>query len=147
MGVRPAPQLGTVELRACDTQTDPWRIEALLALTAALCDSLKEEHESSEKKPIRPTREIEENKWSAQRYGLEGDFVDHDSHESVATRKVLEGWLERLEANTKRDLSGVGRILDEPTGADRQLEVWRETNSAFEVALDVADRTRRSTDG
>src|SRR4051812_35077184 len=63
---RPAPQIGTAEMRACDAQTDPWRTEALVALTAALCDSLKEEYESGEKSPIRPTREIEENKWSAQ---------------------------------------------------------------------------------
>jgi glutamate---cysteine ligase / carboxylate-amine ligase len=142
--VRPAPQVSTVELRACDAQTEPWRTEALVALTAALCDSLKEEYESGWKSPIRPTREIEENKWSAQRYGLKGDFVDHEWHESVATRKVLEGWLEHLESRTKWDLSAVGRMLDEPTGADRQLEVWRETGSATEVARDIAQRTRDS---
>jgi carboxylate-amine ligase len=142
--VRPAPQISTVELRACDAQTEPWRTEALVALTAALCDSLKEEYESGWKSPIRPTREIEENKWSAQRYGLKGDFVDHEWHESVATRKVLEGWLEHLESRTKWDLSAVGRMLDEPTGADRQLEVWRETGSATEVARDITQRTRDS---
>jgi carboxylate-amine ligase len=140
--VRPAPQIGTVELRACDAQTEPWRTEALLALTVAICDSLKEEYESGEKRPIRPNREIEENKWSAQRYGLKGNFVDHESHESVATHKVLEGWLDYLESQTKWDLSAVGRMLDEPTGADRQLEVWRETGSAVEVARDVVERTR-----
>jgi carboxylate-amine ligase len=145
--VRPAPQLGTVEMRACDAQTDPWRSEALLALTAALCDVLSEEYESGERQPIRPNREIEENKWSAQRYGLEGDFVDHDSHESVPTRKVLAVWLERLAARSKRDLSGVGRILNEPTEADRQLEVWRETGSTREVARDVAARTQAATEG
>ena len=142
--VRPAPQIGTVELRACDAQTEPWRTGALLNLTAALCDSLKEEYESGEKKPIRPSREIEENKWSAQRYGMKGDFVDHDSHESVPARKVLETWLDNLESRTKWDLSQVTRILDELTGADRQLEVWRETNSTVEVARDISERTRRS---
>jgi glutamate---cysteine ligase / carboxylate-amine ligase len=143
--VRPAPQLSTIELRACDAQTAPWRTEALVALTAALCDSLKEEYESGEKKPIRPTREIEENKWSAQRYGLEGEFVEHDTHESIATRKVLNWWLESLETRTGRDLSAVGRILSKPTEADRQLEVWRETGSVAEVARDVAKRTQTAT--
>ena len=140
--VRPAPQLGTVEMRAFDAQTEPWRTEALVTLSAALCDSLGEEYESGERRPILPTREIEENKWSAQRYGLEGDFVDHGSHESVGTREVLEGWLKHLESRMKRDLSVVRRILDEPTGADRQLEVWRETHSTWEVARDVVERTR-----
>ena len=145
--VRPAPQLSTIELRACDAQTTPWRTESLVALTAALCDALKEEYESGEKRPIRPTREIEENKWSAQRYGLEGDFVDHDSHESVPVQKVMERWLETLEARTGRDLSAVGGILGEPTEADRQLEVWQETGSAVEVARDVVNRTRASVEG
>jgi glutamate---cysteine ligase / carboxylate-amine ligase len=140
--VRPAPKVGTVEMRACDAQTEPWRSLALTALTAALCDVLSEEYESGERRPILPGREIEENKWSAQRYGMSGDFVDHGSHESVPTREVLTGWLERLESRTKRDLSVVGRLLDEPTGADRQLEVWRETHSTWEVARDVAERTR-----
>ena len=142
--VRPAPQIGTVELRACDAQTEPWRTGALLTLTAALCDSLKEEYESGEQRPIRPSREIEENKWSAQRYGMTGDFVDHDSHESVPARKVLTNWLEYLESRTKRDLSAMARILDVPTEADRQLEVYRETNSTYEVARDIAQRTRSS---
>jgi carboxylate-amine ligase len=75
---------------------------------------------------------------------LKGTFVDHESHESVATRKVLEGWLDYLESRTKWDLSAVGRMLDEPTGADHQLEVWRETGSATEVARDIAQRTRDS---
>ncbi len=145
--VRPAPLVGTIELRACDAQTDPARTGALITLTAALCDSLKEEYESGEKEPIRPVREIEENKWSAQRYGLGGVFVNHESHENVATRKVLTGWLEYLEARTKRDLSAVARMLDESTGADYQLEVWRETGSTLEVARDVATRTRASVEG
>ena len=145
--VRPAPQVGTVEIRACDAQTEPWRTEALVALTAALCDSLKEEYESGERRSILPNREIEENKWSAQRYGLEGDFVDHNSHENVKTRKVLEGWLEHLQVRTNRDLSAVERILDEPTGADRQLQVWRQTGSIVEVARDVAERARDSVPG
>jgi glutamate---cysteine ligase / carboxylate-amine ligase len=142
--VRPAPQIGTVELRACDAQTEPWRTEALLALTAALCDFLKEEYESGELGPIRPSREIEENKWNAQRYGVEGEFVDHDSHESIPTRKVLAEWLEHLESRTERNLSAVARILDIPTGADRQLEVYRETNSTYKVAHDIAERTSAS---
>ena len=144
--VRPAPQIGTVELRACDAQTEPWRTEALLTLTAALCDSLKEEYESGELRPIRPSREIEENKWSAQRYGMEGEFVDYDSHESISTRRVLTGSLEQLESRTKRDLSVVARILDVPTGAARQLEVYRETKSTYEVARDIADRTISSVE-
>ncbi len=145
--VRPAPQLGTIELRACDAQTDPWRTGAITTLTAVLCETLAREYESDERRPVRPSREIEENKWSAQRFGMNGDFVDHDSHESMATRKALNSWLEDLASRTKRDLSAVARILDEPTGADRQLQVYRETNSTYEVVRDVVERTKSSVEG
>jgi carboxylate-amine ligase len=144
--VRPHPELSTVELRACDTQTDPWRSEALVALTSALCESVSREYDSGERRSLVPSREIEENKWSAQRFGLRGAFLDHESHESTPTLDVLHGWLEDLEEGTERDLSGAARILSEPTESERQLEVYRETGSTAEVARDVAARTRASTD-
>jgi len=144
--VRPHPQLSTVELRACDAQTEPWRTEALVDLSRALYEALAEEYESGEARRIVPNRELEENKWSAQRHGLEGTFVDQDTHESVPTRKVVGAWIETLSARTGRDLSGAQRLLDEPTGADRQLEVYRETGSVEEIVRDVARRTRESTE-
>lgn len=142
--VRPHPALGTIELRACDAQTSLQRNAALVSLTAALCDMLSEEYDSGEPHPIRPSREIEENKWSAQRYGLEDEFVDHDTHEPVATRKVLEALFERLESHASHDISGAYLLLEEPTEADLQLEVWRETGSTLEVAKDLASRMRTS---
>ncbi len=142
--IRPHPGLGTIEVRAFDAQTDPGRGGALITLTAAVCDLLSREYDSGDLKPIRPGREIEENKWSAQRYGMGGEFADHDTHEAVETRRAVEALLESLDGNTDRDLSALPRLLAEPTESVRQLEVWRETNSALEVARDVAERTRNS---
>jgi glutamate---cysteine ligase / carboxylate-amine ligase len=140
--VRPHPQLGTIEVRAFDAQTNLARSESLIALSAAVCDLLSEEYESGETKKIRTSREIEENKWSAQRYGMNGYFVDHDTHEAVDTRLAIERLFERLEGATSRDLSPLQRLLDEPTESVRQLEVWRETNSVLEVTRDIVERTR-----
>jgi carboxylate-amine ligase len=139
--VRLHPGLGTVEIRAFDAQTDVARNEALVALTAALCDMLALEYDSNELMPIIPTREIEENKWSAQRYGLEGNFIDHETHEAIGTRAAIETLAARLSKATYRDLSGLERILVGPTESARQLEVWRETRSTLEVAKDLARRT------
>ena len=139
--VRLHPGLGTVEIRAFDAQTDVVRNEALLALAAALCDMLALEYDSDELVPIVPNREIEENKWSAQRDGLEGMFVDHETHEAVQTRAAIESLVARLSETTSRDLSGPERALGGPTESVRQLEVWRETGSTLEVAKDLAART------
>ena len=138
--VRLHPGLGTVEIRAFDAQTDVVRNEALVALSAALCDVLALEYDSGRPMPIIPNREIEENKWSAQRYGLEGIFIDHHTHEAVETRTAVETLVGRLSKATYRDLSGVERALGGPTESVRQLEVWRETGSTLEVAKDLARR-------
>ena len=139
--VRLHPGLGTVEIRAFDAQTDVVRNEALVALSAALCDVLVLEYDSGGPMPIIPNREIEENKWSAQRYGLEGIFIDHETHEAVETRTAVETLVRRLSKATYRDLSGVESALGGPTESVRQLEVWRETGSTLEVAKDLARRT------
>ncbi|MGB3681786.1 MAG: YbdK family carboxylate-amine ligase [Rubrobacteraceae bacterium] len=144
--VRPHPGLSTIEVRACDSQIEMWRNEALVSVIAALGDRLAEEYESGETRPIRPGREIEENKWSAQRYGLAGDFIDPEAQEAADTRGVLEALIQDLEDTTGHDLSGAGRILELPTEADRQLEVYKDTGSTREVVRDLADRTRASTD-
>jgi carboxylate-amine ligase len=140
--VRPHPGLGTIELRAFDAQTNPERSEALITLSAAVCDLLSAEYDSGDRRKIRPNREIEENKWSAQRYGLDGFFADHDTHESIDTRRAIEALFESLDGATSRDLSPLYRLLEEPTESVRQLEVWRETNSVVEVARDIVARTR-----
>jgi carboxylate-amine ligase len=140
--VRPHPQLGTIELRAFDAQTSPVRTESLITLSAAVCDLLSEEYESGGLRKIRPNREIEENKWSAQRYGMSGYFVDHDTHEPVEIRRTVEGLFESLDGAASRDLSPLQRLLEEPTESVRQLEVWRETGSTVEVARDLAERTQ-----
>ncbi len=145
--IRPHPGLGTIEVRAFDAQTDPSRTEALITLTAAVCDLLSREYDSGNLRPVRPGREIEENKWSAQRYGMDGGLVHHESHEMVETRHAVENLCELLEkGGTSRDLSGLPMLIDEPTESVRQLEVWRETGSVLEVARDVAKRTRKASE-
>jgi len=139
--VRLHPGLDTVEIRAFDAQTDPARSEGLITLAAALCDMLAVEYDSGEAMPIVPNREIEENKWSAQRYGLEGLFIDHETHDAIETRSVIEALVARISGTTARDLSGLERLLGEPTESVRQLEVWRETGSTLEVARDLSART------
>jgi carboxylate-amine ligase len=107
---------------------------------------LASEHESGKTAPILPNREIEENKWSAQRYGLAGAFIDHATHEAVETRSAIRSLAARLSQTTDRDLSGLRSIVEDPTESVRQLEVWRETGSTLEVARDLAHRTRTSVD-
>lgn len=139
--VRLHPGLSTVEIRAFDAQTSDARTEALVTLAAALCDMLVAEFESGEQMPLRANRDIEENKWSAQRYGLEGTFIDLETGENVETTAAIGTLIARLSESSDRDLSSLIQILDEPTESTRQLEVWHETGSTLEVAKDIINRT------
>lgn len=140
--VRPHPGLGTMEIRAFDSQTDPTRTAGLIELTAAVCDMISAEYDSGERRAIHPTREIEENKWSAQRNGMLGSLANHETHETINTRKALENLVESARKASKRNLSNLERMLGEETESERQLEVWRETGSLEEVVRDIAGRTR-----
>lgn len=144
--VRLHPGLDTVEIRAFDAQTDVSRNEALISFAAAVCDMLVREYESGDLKPIITNREIEENKWSAQRYGLRGAFVDHETHQPVETRSAIETLVSRISETTNRNLSALRRIIGEPTESERQLEVWQATGSVAEVVRDLAERTRSATE-
>jgi carboxylate-amine ligase len=139
--VRLHPGLSTVEIRAFDAQTSPTRTEALVTLAAALCEMLAVEYESGDLMPIHANRDIEENKWSAQRYGLGGTFIDHETKIAIETRAALETLMSQLAETTARDLKPLDRILDQPTESTRQLQVWRETGSTIEVAQDLVNRT------
>jgi len=139
--VRLHPGLSTVEIRAFDAQTSPVRTGALVTLAAALCDMLAAEHESGDHMPIHSNRDIEENKWSAQRYGLEGTFINHETREAVETPAAIDTLITRLSENSNRDLSSLTQILEEPTESTRQLTVWHDTGSTVEVAKDLVNRT------
>ncbi|MDN5696802.1 MAG: YbdK family carboxylate-amine ligase [Rubrobacter sp.] len=139
--IRPHPVLGTMEIRAFDAQTDASRNEALITLTAALCESILSEYDSGELRPILPVREIEENKWSAQQYGLGGRFLDFERAEAVPTRRAVESLIDWLQSGTRHDLRGVLRLLEDGPESERQLEVYRETGSTKEVVRDLAERT------
>lgn len=142
--IRPHPVLNTMEIRAFDAQTDASRNEALLTLTAALCESILAEYDSGQLRPILPVREIEENKWSAQQYGLNGHFLDFERAEAVPTRRAVESLVDWLQSGTQHDLSGARRLLEEGPESERQLEVYRETGSTQDVVRDLAERTAAS---
>jgi carboxylate-amine ligase len=80
-----------------------------------------------------------ENKWRAQRYGVEGSFVSRDGAISVAQvlETVIEGIREDAEAlDCVDDLYQCQSIVVEGTSADAQLRVFRQhIDSGPEAAL------------
>ncbi|HEU4566993.1 MAG TPA: glutamate--cysteine ligase, partial [Marmoricola sp.] len=82
--VRPAPHLGTVEVRICDGVSTLDEMRALVALTHCLVVDLSARLDRGEELPTLPPWHVQENKWRAARYGLDAWVVTDDrSHERL----------------------------------------------------------------
>lgn len=87
-----------------------------------------------------PRRLIEENRWRAARYGISSKLIDFNHKREVEERDLVRDMLafiadEICELDSAREVMHIDRILNEGTGADRQLAVW-EQKQDFKAVVD-----------
>jgi carboxylate-amine ligase len=90
---------------------------------------------------------IEENKWRAARYGLDGKLIDFGKRQEVPMRQLALELLEFVddvvdELGSRREVEYVHTVLETGTSADRQLAVYRETHDLRAVVRHVVEETR-----
>ena len=81
---------------------------------------------------------IEENKWRAARYGIEGKFIDFGKEAEVPMRELMPELLEFVddvvdELGSRSAVEYVHTILNKGTSAERQLRIYEETGDLKEV--------------
>ena len=124
--VRLHPMLGTIELRAADTQTDLTRAAAIAALVHCLSRV-----ESSRDQTGIPAREaLAESSFQATRHGLDAKLLDR-SAELVEARELGRRCVElaapvAAELRCERELAHVETMLEEGSGADIQRRIHAE---------------------
>jgi len=144
--VRPHPRLGTVEIRAMDSQTRVEHTIALGALVVSLVKLLAEEFRSAVE-PLDPHWEIlEENRWLAARHGLEAELLDHASGERRRVAQMTEALLERLAPHARdlgceEQLGGIGDLLRSGNGALRQQMVYEANHDLRELVAEIIATT------
>jgi carboxylate-amine ligase len=145
--LRPHPTFGTLEFRVCDV---PTRVEDTIAL-AALCQAIVVKlHRLYERNMgFRLYRRalIEENKWRAARYGLDGKLIDFGKRAEVPMRDLAMELLDFVDdvvddLGSRAAVEHVTTILKDGTSADRQLRVFRETGDLQAVVQHVVRETR-----
>lgn len=94
--LRPHPGYGTLEFRVPDSQPTVAAGAALAAVIQALVIWLARRHDAGEQLPTPASWRIEENRWSACRYGVEGRMVDLPTAARYRTRQLLDQLLEML---------------------------------------------------
>jgi carboxylate-amine ligase len=81
---------------------------------------------------------INENKWRASRYGIDGRLIDFGKEEEVNTRVLIYELLDFVDdvvdqLGSRHRLAHVHKILENGTGADRQLAVYEKTKNLQSV--------------
>jgi len=136
--LRVHPFFNTVEFRICDVPMTVPETIAIAALFQAICVKIYKLKSQNLNFIMYPRPLINENKWRAGRYGIDGRLIDFGKEEEVNTRVLIYELLDFVddvvdELGSRHAINYVPKILDEGTGADRQLKVYKETNSLINV--------------
>ena len=98
-----------------------------------------------------PRALIEENKWRASRWGLDGKLIDFGKRKEVPMRELAVELLEFIddvvdELGSRREVEYVRKILSDGTSAERQVQVFRETGDLRAVVQALVEETRESVE-
>jgi len=146
--VRPHPFFETIEFRVCDV---PMRLDetvTLAALIQAICVKLYCLRQQNQGWRRYRRALILENKWRASRYGIEGKLIDFGKEVEVEFRSLIAELLEFLddvvdELGSRREVEAVNWILQNGSGADRQLRVYEASGGDLKKVVDfICEETR-----
>jgi len=147
--VRPHPTYGTLEFRMFDTATRVEEAVAIAALTQAIIVKLHRLYTHNQSWRIYRRVLIEENKWRAARYGIEGKMIDFGREAEVPMRELMYELLELIEdvvddLGSRSAVEYIHTILNEGTSAERQLRVYQQTGDLKDVVRHLVMETRAS---
>jgi len=130
--VRPHPFFPTLEFRICDIPSRVDETIAIAALFQAITAKLYKLYRQNMGFRLYRRALIEENKWRAARYGLDGKLIDFGKRQEVDTRALIHELLEFVddvvdELGSREEIGYVYKILEDGSSADRQLRVFKET--------------------
>jgi len=144
--IRLHPFFDTLEVRICDAQSRVDDTLAIAALIQAVVAKLFKLLRQNTTFRVYRRRLLDENRWRASRYGLDGKLIDFGREAEVETKNLIRELLEfvRDEAEqlgSQREMEHIGRICREGTGADRQLAVFHRTHDMKAVVDQIVAET------
>ncbi len=136
--LRVHPFFNTVEFRICDVPMTVEETICIAALFQAVCAKIYKLRSQNLNFIIYQRALINENKWRAGRYGIDGRLIDFGKEEEVNTRVLIYELLEFVDdvvdhLGSRHAVNIVSKIFDQGTGADRQLKIFEQTNKLTSV--------------
>src|SRR6476469_7800664 len=150
--IRPHPTFGTLEFRVCDVPTRPEVAVMLGGLIQAVIVKLCRLRARNQGLRSYPRALIEENKWRAARWGMDGKLIDFGTRQEVPMRDLaieLLGFVDDVvdDLGSRWAVEYVHTVLREGTSADRQLAVYRATGDLRAVVQDIVEQTKPGAAG
>jgi carboxylate-amine ligase, YbdK family len=130
--VRPHPLFPTLEFRICDIPSRVDEVIALAALIQAIIAKLYKLYRMNMGFRLYRRALIQENKWRAVRWGLDGKLIDFGKQKEVPVRDLIHELLDFVddvvdELGSRKEIEYIHTILENGTSADRQLKKFEET--------------------
>ncbi|HXG92435.1 MAG TPA: carboxylate-amine ligase [Blastocatellia bacterium] len=138
--VRPHPHFPTLEFRICDLPSKVDEVIAITALIQAIVAKLYKLYRMNMGFRLYRRALIQENKWRAVRWGLEGKLIDFGKQIEVPVRDLIHELLEFVddvvdELGSRKEIDYIYTILETGTSADRQLKTYEATGD-FKAVVD-----------
>jgi carboxylate-amine ligase len=146
--IRLHPFYPTVEFRICDMVLTVDEVVCIASLMQCVIAKLYKLHQKNQS--FRSYRRvlINENKWRAARWGIEAKLIDFGKEEEVPFANLINELLEFIddvvdELGCRSEVNFVYQMLQQGTGADRQLEVYRESGDLKKVVEYIIEETSK----
>ncbi len=146
--IRPNWRYPTLEMRICDVCTRVDEAICVAAIFQALVAKLWKLRRDNMTFRIYPTDLVEENKWRAVRYGLDGDLIDFGKRQALPARELIGELIEWFlgdvldELGSRKEVEYAFRILKEGASADRQLATYQRTGDLNAVVDQLIAETK-----
>ena len=145
--VRPSWSYPTLEFRICDVCTRVDEAVCIGAIFQAIIWKLWKLRHDNLTFRVYPPALVEENKWRAVRYGLDGKLIDFGKNKELPARELIREMLEWFigdvldELGSRKEVEYAFRILEEGTSADRQIATWKRTGDVKAVVDQLVQET------
>ena len=145
--VRPNYNYPTLEFRICDVCTRVDEAVCVAAIFQALIYKLWKMRRDNITFRVYSPALVEENKWRAVRYGLDGRLIDFGKQMELPARELIREMIEWFigdvmdELGSRKEIEYAYRILEEGSSADRQLATFRRTGSLQAVVDQLITET------
>jgi carboxylate-amine ligase len=145
--VRPHSKFPTIEFRVCDICTKVDEAVALAAVIQAIVAKLIRLRRDNQSWRTYRHHLINENKWRAVRYGIQGRLIDFGKRLELPMTDLTEellGFIDDTvdELGTRSEVDYIHTILREGTSADRQLATFEKTGDLNSVVDSLVEETR-----